>query len=172
MKALAKRLTLRQLAIAIGLAAPAVVAFGLGWLQDNDIRGGATRAPAAAAEWTPPQPVAQDLAADAKLLSVKQPFGAPAVPAVPQPGGASDPAAGASAGNAAVHWRIGGIVMTDTTRRLVVLLRQAPQNTERTELRNVGETLPDGSVVRSVDASSVTIDRQGMIVTVRMFAQN
>jgi hypothetical protein len=39
-------------------------------------------------------------------------------------------------------------------------------------LRQVGESLPDGGVVRSVDTSSVTIDREGIVVTVRMFEKN
>jgi hypothetical protein len=70
------------------------------------------------------------------------------------------------------QWRIGGIVTGETSRYLVVLVRPPGQNTDRTELRQVGESLPDGGVVRSVDASSVTIDRQGTLVTVRMFEKN
>ena len=169
MKALPVRLTLRQLAIASGNAALAGLGFGFGWLQDDDTGRGPARAPAAPMAWSSPLAAAEDLAAAAKLVSGKRPFGALAAVAQPPPGG---PAAGASAANAAVQWRIGGILVTDTTRQLIVLLRQAPQNTERSELRNIGETLPDGSVVQSVDASSVTIDRQGMIVTLRMFAKN
>jgi len=166
------RLTLRQLAIASGIVALAGLGFGFGWLSDDDKSRGPARAPAAPMAWSPPLAVAEDLAAAAKLLSVRRPFGAPAAAAQPPPGGPGGPAAGASAGNAAVQWRIGGILVTDTTRQLIVLLRQPPQNTERSELRNIGETLPDGSVVQAVDASSVTIDRQGMIVTLRMFAKN
>jgi hypothetical protein len=55
---------------------------------------------------------------------------------------------------------------------VVVLLRPPGQNTDRTELRQVGDSLPDGGVVRSVDAGSVTIDREGTLVTVRMFEKN
>ena len=33
------------------------------------------------------------------------------------------------------------------------------------------KTLPDGSIVRSVEPTNVTIDRQGAIVTIKMFAQ-
>jgi hypothetical protein len=54
----------------------------------------------------------------------------------------------------------------------VVLVRPPGQNEDRTELRQVGESLPDGGIIRSVDPSGVTIDRQGTLVTVRMFEKN
>jgi hypothetical protein len=39
-------------------------------------------------------------------------------------------------------------------------------------LRQVGESLPDGGVIRSFDPGGVTIDREGTVVTVRMFEKN
>jgi hypothetical protein len=54
----------------------------------------------------------------------------------------------------------------------VILLRQPGQNSDRAELRQIGESLPDGSVIRAVDWSSVTVDRQGTVDTVRMFVKN
>jgi hypothetical protein len=108
-----------------------------------------------------------DLSADAKILSAIRPFGGGAAA-----GGAIAPV-GTTPGNAtAAQWRIGGIVTTETSRRLVILLRQPGQSSDRAELRQIGESLPDGSILRSVDTSSVTLERQGTIATVRMFARN
>ena len=129
---------------------------------------GAIKANAPAAEWNIPQPKPADLAADAKIVLAKQPFGAAGERAV-----TSGPTGGAGAGNPLpTQWRISGIVTAETSRYLVVLLRPPGQNTDRTELRQVGESLPDGGIVRSVDPSGVTIDREGTLVTVRMFEKN
>jgi hypothetical protein len=162
------RLTARQAGIAAGLAGLGVSAFALGWWQDDPAGRGAIRANAAAAEWKIPQPKPADLAADAKIVLSKQPFGAAAER------GATGGAAGAAGGGnpTPTQWRIGGIVTTETSRYLVVLLRPPGQNTDRTELRQVGESLPDGGIVRSVDPSGVTIDREGTVTTVRMFEKN
>jgi hypothetical protein len=160
------RLTTRQLGILASMTSAAVAAFALGWWQGD----GAHRAPGAAAtatDWKLPRPTGLDLSADAKILSAIRPFGAGVA------AGGTVAQGGTSPGNTiAAQWRIGGIVTTETSRRLVILLRQPGQNTERTELRQIGESLPDGSVVRSVDTSSVTLERQGTIATVRMFAKN
>ena len=164
----AMRLTGRQAGIAAGMAGLSVTAFALGWWQDDPAGREVFRSHAPAAEWKIPQPRQSDLAADAKIVLAKQPFGAAGGRAVTN--GASG---GAGAGNATpTQWRIGGIVTTETNRYLVVLLRPPGQNTDRTELRQVGESLPDGGVVRSVDPSGVTIDREGTLVTVRMFEKN
>src|ERR1700730_905494 len=162
------RLTARQAGIAAGLAGLAVSAFALGWWQDDAAGRGATRANAPAAEWKIPQPKPADRAGDAKIVLTKQPFGAAGDRA-----GAGGPIGAAGAANQpAMQWRIGGIVTTETSRYLVVLLRPPGQNADRAELRQVGENLPDGSIVRAVDSTSVTIDRQGTVVTVRMFVKN
>jgi hypothetical protein len=159
------RLTTRQLGILAAMASAAIAAFALGWWQGD----GAHRAPGAATatDWKLPRATVLDPSADAKILSAIRPFGAGVAA-----GGAVVPG-GASPGNTiAAQWRIGGIVTTETSRRLVILLRQPGQNVDRTELRQIGESLPDGSVVRSVDTSSVTLERQGTIATVRMFVKN
>jgi hypothetical protein len=167
------RLSPNQLAIAIGIAALPVLAFGFGWLQENALPRGASRGIAAPAEWAPPRPAERDLAADANLLASRRPFGASIGPgAAPQAGATGAAAPGGNPASPAVQWRLGGIVMTETSRRLVVLSRQTPQSVERSELRAVGETLPDGSIVQSIDPGSITINRDGMLATLRMFARN
>ncbi len=163
----AMRLTARQAGIATGMAGLSLTAFALGWWQDDPAGRGVFRSKAPAAEWKVPQPRQSDLAADAKIVLAKQPFGAAGQRAVTSTSG------GAGAGDATpTQWRISGIVTAETNRYLVVLLRPPGQNTDRTELRQVGESLPDGGIVRSVDPGGVTIDRQGALVTVRMFEKN
>jgi hypothetical protein len=162
------RLTARQGGIVAGMVGLGVSAFALGWWLDDVAGRSAINANAPAAEWKIPKPKPADLAADAKIVLAKQPFGAAGEGAV-----TSGPTGGAGAGNALpTQWRISGIVTTETSRYLVVLLRPPGQNTDRTELRQVGESLPDGGVVRAVDTGSVTIDREGTVVTVRMFEKN
>ncbi len=164
----AVRLTARQGGIVAGMTGFGVSAFVLGWWLDDAAGRSAIKANAAAAEWNIPQPKPADLAADAKIVLAKQPFGAAGERAV-----TSGPTGGAGAGNPLpTQWRISGIVTTETSRYVVVLLRPPGQNTDRTELRQVGDSLPDGGIVRSVDTSGVTIDREGTLVTVRMFEKN
>lgn len=164
----AVRLTARQGGIVAGMTGFAVSAFVLGWWLDDAAGRSAIKANGPAAEWSIPQPKPADLAADAKIVLAKQPFGAAGERAV-----TSGPTGGAGAGNPLpTQWRISGIVTTETSRYVVVLLRPPGQNTDRTELRQVGDSLPDGGIVRSVDTSGVTIDREGTLVTVRMFEKN
>jgi hypothetical protein len=164
----AMRLTARQGGIVAGMTGFGVSAFVLGWWLDDATGRSAIKANAPAAEWNIPQPKPADLAADAKIVLAKQPFGAAGERAV-----TSGPTGGAGAGNPLpTQWRISGIVTTETSRYVVVLLRPPGQNTDRTELRQVGDSLPDGGIVRSVDTSGVTIDREGTLVTVRMFEKN
>jgi hypothetical protein len=161
------RPTGRQAGIAAAIGGIGVSAFALGWWTD-DAAPAAGKANASAAEWKIPQPKPTDLGADAKIVLAKQPFGAAGERAV-----AAGPTGGASPADAVpVQWRIGGIVTGQTSRYLVVLVRPPGQNEDRTELRQVGESLPDGGIIRSVDPSGVTIDRQGTLVTVRMFEKN
>jgi hypothetical protein len=165
-------LTIRQLGIAAAIGVVAISAFALGWWQEDDVRRHASSAATTPPEWRPHKPMVGDPVADAKILAARRPFGAPGERANAPAGGPIGPG-GVGAGSApAVQWRIGGIVATETSRRLVVLSSQPGQNADRAELRQVGESLPDGSVVRSVDSSSVTVDRQGTVVTIRMFAKN
>jgi hypothetical protein len=164
----AMRLTARQGGIVAGMTGFGVSAFVLGWWLDDAAGRSAIKANAPAAEWNIPQPKPADLAADAKIVAAKQLFGAAGERAV-----TSGPTGGAGAGNPLpTQWRISGIVTTETSRYVVVLLRPPGQNTDRTELRQVGDSLPDGGIVRSVDTSGVTIDREGTLVTVRMFEKN
>jgi hypothetical protein len=151
------------------MASLAILAFALGWWQDDDARRRAMDASTNAPEWRLPKPVVSDLAADTKILMARRPFGAAGDRINAVAGGA----VGAGPGSGiATQWRIGGIVTTETSRRLVILLRQPGQNSDRAELRQIGESLPDGSVIRSLDWSSVTVDREGTVVTVRMFVKN
>ena len=166
------RLTIRQLGIATAMGAAAVSAFASGWWRDDNIARPATNAANGAPEWKLPKPMIANLEADARILVARRPFGA-AGDRPNNPAGGATGAGGVGAGSAtAVQWRISGIVTSETSRYLVVLLRPPGQNSDRTELRQVGESLPDGGVVRSVDTSSVTIDHEGMVATVRMFEKN
>jgi hypothetical protein len=161
--------SLRRTALVAAVGGVALGAFAFGWWGDADT----TRrvfTDTAAAQWEPPKAIASDASAFAKILAQKSPFGSSAdranaaVPSV-------SPAA-ASAGTPAANWRIGGIVTTETTQYLVVLLRRPGENTSRMEIRRPGEELPDGSIVRTVEPTNAKIDRQGTIVTIKMFAQN
>ena len=62
--------------------------------------------------------------------------------------------------------------MTEAGRHLIVLIRRPGDNATRSEIRRLGEELPDGSIVRAVEPSNVTIEREGTIVRIKMFAQN
>jgi len=164
------RPTLRQTAIGLVLAAVAISAFALGWWQQDDGRRGAA-ADMADSDWQPVKPVIPDLAGDAKILAERQPFGAPTpsgsptVPAVP----GAPPVA---ANSVPVEWRVVGVVTTETERYLTVLIRKPGEKSARHEIRHPGDNLPDGSVVRSIEPTAVTVDRQGTIVRIKMFAQN
>jgi len=162
------RLNTRSAGTAAGVAGLGIVAFALGWWQGGDAGHRAFKANSPAAEWKLPEPKPADLATDAKIILAKQPFGAAGERAAVAASGAGAGAASAPS----AQWRIGGIVAGATSRYLVVLVRPPGQNSDRIELRQVGESLPDGAVVRSVDPSSVTIDRQGTLVTVKMFERN
>jgi hypothetical protein len=162
------RLTLRQTAIGLVLAAVALSAFALGWWQQDDGRRGAA-ADMADSDWQPVKPVIPDLAADAKTLAERQPFGAPATPS----GSPTVPGAPPAAANPVpVEWRVVGVVTTETDRYLTVLIRKPGEKSARHEIRHPGDNLPDGSVVRSIEPTAVTVDRQGTIVRIKMFAQN
>lgn len=158
-------LTLRHIAIPAGMSGIALLAFALGWWGGDD---GARRATASVANagWVLPKSNASDVSTSAQILAQKAPFGA--LPANPVPTG-SQPAGGGTA--SAVEWRVGGIVTTETSRHLIILIRRTGENATRSEIRHTGETLPDGSIVRSVEPTNVTIDRQGATVTIKMFAQ-
>jgi len=159
-------LPLRRVAIAVGVGGIVLLAFALGWWGGDD--GGRRPATAAAAPaWLLPKPIASDMSSYAQILAQNPPFGALApnpISAEPQPTG--------SRNAALIEWRVGGIVMTETSRHLIILIRRPGENTIRSEIRHSGETLPDGSIVRTLEPANVTIDRQGAIVTIKMFAQN
>jgi hypothetical protein len=167
------RLASNQLALAAGIVFLPIFTFVVGWLQDVALPRSAIRADAAPAEWALPRQAERDLAADMNLLASKRPFGAAiGASAAPAGGVVGAAAAGVVAASPAIQWRLGGIVMTETSRRLVVLFRPTPQDAERSELRAVGDTLPDGSIVQSIDPGSVSLNREGMLVTLRMFAKD
>jgi hypothetical protein len=157
------KLGFRQTAIGAAIAAVAVWSFVLGWLQ-NDEGSQNARKTDTVSEWTPIKPKTLDLAADAKTLTSKLPFGVPAqpgtTPSVVGPGPTPQP-----------QWRIGGVVITETRRYLVLLIREPGQNADQPEKRQVGDQLPDGGIVRAVEPGSITVDRGGSIVTIKMFAQ-
>ena len=157
--------TIRQIGVAGALAAVAVLAFALGWWQD---KSGQVRPPPLAPEasWNLPKPAAFDLAGYTTILANRPPFGA--IASV----GSSTANIGSAPDTPAVQWRLGGIVVTGTGRHLIVLIRRPGENTTRAETRQPGEELPDGSILRAIEPTDVTIDRQGTIVRIKMFAQS
>jgi hypothetical protein len=158
----------RRIGLATAGTGAALLGFALGWWGDQE--GGRREfAPGAAAEWSLPKPAAPDLSGFAKTLAQRLPFGVAAERASPAPAGAQT-AAPVSAG--AAQWRVGGIVVTETGRYLIILIRRPGDNAARSEIRRPGEELPDGSIVRAVEPSNVTIEREGTIVRIKMFAQN
>jgi hypothetical protein len=158
-------LTFRPIAISTGAGCIVLIAFALGWWEGDDGSHGAA-APLAGPEWLLPKPIASDVSTNAQILAQKPPFGAPAANAVPA-GPQTAP------GNTkVVDWRVGGIVMTEKSGHLIVLIRRPGDNVTRSEIRNPGEELPDGSILRTVEPTNVMIERQGAIVTIKMFAQN
>jgi hypothetical protein len=158
-------LTLRHIAISTGIGCIALLAFALGWWEGDDGNHRTTTRPAGP-EWLLPKPIVSDVSAYAQILAQKPPFGAPAanpVPAGPQT---------ASGNTTVIDWRVGGIVMTETSGYLIILIRRPGENAIRSEIRHPGEELPDGSIVRTVEPTDVTIDRQGASVRIKMFAQH
>ncbi len=166
-------LTFRQGATAIGLALAALASFGFGWWQDN-----ASNRPVAAAadvDWADYKPAASDLLANAKILADKQPFGPPAAApgltaAAPGLAGASGTANGTGAARPD-QWRVGAIVTAETNRYLVLLLRRSGETADRTEMRRIGESLPDGGVIHTLGPDDFTVDLQGKTRTIKMFSQ-
>jgi hypothetical protein len=157
----------RPLGLAGAAGGVAVLAFALGWWSGDD--GSRRVLPASAAVgWTAPKSTVSDISGYAKIVTQRPPFGAPA-----ERGNAAGTAAPAAPGNAAAaQWRVGGIVVTETNRHLVVLIRRPGDNALRSEIRHPGDELPDGSILRTVEPTNVTIERQGTIVGIKMFAQN
>jgi hypothetical protein len=156
--------TLRHIGISTVSGCIAILAFAVGWWEADDGNHNAATRPAG--EWLSPKPIASDVSTYAQILAQKPPFGAPAanlVPAGPQ----------TPPGNTTVlDWRVGGIVTTETGGRLIILIRRPGENATRSEIRQPGEELPDGSIVRTVEPTNVMIERQGAIVTIKMFAKN
>src|SRR5690242_9685468 len=101
------RLTIRQLGIATAVGAVAVSAFGFGWWQDDDVARRAINAAGAAPEWKLPKPMVADLAADAKILAARRPFGV-AGDRANNPAGGPGGVGAASATATPTQWRIGG----------------------------------------------------------------
>jgi hypothetical protein len=162
------QLTARRAGLAAGMVVLTALAFGAGWWGDNDVGRRLRKLAPNTAEWKVPEQARADLSADVGILEARQPFGAAKQPsAAGMEGAAPGPAT-----PPAVEWRIGGIITTEKNRQLVVLVRQHGQGAERSEWRQVGETLPDGSIIRSVDQSSITVERQGAPATIRMFVKN
>jgi hypothetical protein len=158
-------LSLRHIVISSVIGCITLLAFALGWWEaDDGIHSAATRP--AGPEWLSPKPIASDLSTYAQILTQKPPFGAPAANPV-----AAGPQT-APGNTTVIDWRVGGIVTTETSRHLIILIRRPGENATRSEIRQPGEELPDGSIVRTVEPTNVTIDRQGAIVTIKMFAQN
>ena len=158
-------LTFRHIAISTGIGFIALLAFALGWWEGDDGNHRAATPPAGR-EWLLPKPIASDVSTYAQILAQKPPFGAPTANPVPT-GPQTVP------GNTTViDWRVGGIVMTETSGYLIILIRRPGENATRSEIRHPGEELPDGSIVRTVEPTDVTIDRQGASVRIKMFAQH
>jgi hypothetical protein len=160
-------ISMRQIALAAA-GASAVLAFAAGWWGNDD---GSRRKLAASAtpDWVLPKPIVTELSGFTKILAQRAPFGAPADLTKPAPAGPQTTGPGTAA---AAQWRVGGIVTSEKSRYLVVLIRRPGENTTRAEMRKPGEELPDGSIIRAVEPADVTIDRQGTIIRIKMFAQN
>jgi hypothetical protein len=157
----------RELALAGTAGGIVLLAFATGWWGADD---SGRRAPTGtAAEWALPKPSVSDISGHAKILAQRLPFGAPAERANPIP---TEAQAAGPADTPAMQWRIGGIVLSEETPQLILLIRRPGENTIRREVRHPGEQLPDGSIVSAVEPTNVTIDRQGTIVRIKMFAQN
>src|ERR1700730_1703555 len=157
-------LTLRHIAIPTVIGCIVLLPFALGWWEADDGNHNAATRPVG--EWLSPKPIAADISTYAQILTQKPPFGAPA--ANPVPAGPQTPP-----GNTTViDWRVGGIVTTETGGRLIILIRRPGENATRSEIRQPGEELPDGSIVITVEPTNVMIERQGAIVTIKMFAKN
>jgi hypothetical protein len=158
-------LTIRQSGIAIALGAVALSGFAFGWWREDEGSRTAS-APSADPGWTALNPVISDPAKDAAILMEREPFGAPpplpGVPLAAAPGVATP---------AQPQWRIGAIVTAETSRYLVLLVRKPGEATDRTEIRHVGESLPDGGVIDTVEADRLTVQLQGAVRTIKMFAQ-
>src|SRR5204863_4751410 len=117
-----------------------LLAFALGWWGNDDL-GNRKAAAVPAPEWVLPKPITSDVSGFAKILAEKAPFGTPAEQAKQAP----DQLRIAAPGNAAApQWRVGGIVTSETSRYLIVLIRRPGENTTRTEIRNPGAELTDG----------------------------
>lgn len=158
----------RRVGLSIAGAGAALLGFAIGWWSDQE-DGRRELAPRTAAEWSPPKPIAPDLSGFAKILAQRPPFGTPAERGGPAPA-VAQPAAPTGVGT--TQWRVGGIVVTEAGRHLIVLICRPGDNATRSEIRRLGEELPDGSIVRAVEPSNVTIEREGTIVRIKMFAQN
>ena len=167
-------INLRQIGPAGALVVVGGIAFALGWWQDDaDLRAPPTRA--AETPWNPPKPAASDLAAYDAILAKRPPFGASAAPAPAGTvaGGPGAPGApGATIPPPEIPWRVGGIVTSELSRYLVILIGKPGDKTAKTELKHTGDSLPDGSVVRRIEPGNVTLDRNGDPVTIKMFVRH
>src|SRR6202035_2449581 len=100
-------ITIRQIGLAGALAAVAVIAFALGWWQDNSAQ---VRPPALAPEasWNLPKSAAFDLAGYTTILANRPPFGAMASI------GSGTANMLAAPETPAVQWRLWGLLGTQT----------------------------------------------------------
>jgi len=161
--------TVRQIAIAAALAFAAITGFGWGWWQDDGPKSLA--ASRKDPEWVDYKPTIEDLAADAKVLAEKEPFGPPTAAPVAAAPGAPNSIGAASVAAAAVRWRVVAIVTSATSRYLVVLSQRPGEAVERSEIRQEGDSLPDGGIVRTIGEDTFSVEEQGKIRTIEMFAQ-
>ena len=167
------QLSLPRIGIAIVMALAAIGSLAFGWWRNDEVRD---HVPAVAAEpaWNVPKPAVTDLSRYATILAQRQPLGAPAPSPARAPGGAGE-AGGPNAppaAAAAVKWRVNGIVTTDASRYLVVMIQKPGEKTSRPELRRVGDALPDGSTVRAIEPGEVMLDRDGATVIIKMFVRH
>jgi hypothetical protein len=168
------QLSLSRIGIAVVMALAAIGSLAFGWWRNDEVRD---HVPTVAAEpaWNVPKPAVTYLSRYATILAQRQPFGAPAPSAASAPGGPGGaggqnaPAPGAAE---AVKWRVNGIVTTDASRYLVVMIQKPGENTGRPELRRVGDALPDGSTVRAIEPGEVMLDRDGATVIIKMFVRH
>jgi hypothetical protein len=165
------QLSLPRIGIAIVMALAAIGSLVLGWWRNDEVRD---HVPAIAAEpaWNVPKSAVSDLTRYATILAQRQPFGAPAPAATAAPGAAGGPNAASPSTAGVVKWQVNGIVTTDASRYLVVMIQKPGEKTGRPEMRRVGDALPDGSTVRAIEPGEVMLDRDGATVTIKMFVRH
>lgn len=150
------------------------VGFGLGWFDAAGTAPPVTVA-AARAQWAMPQLPTVDTARDLNLLDGRKPWGATVLEGTDKAAAQAKTGkgtAGTDTGNKAavdrVDWRLTGVISLDKELWAVVAIKK-PDGTYKSELRRVGEQLPDGSRLEAATPDKIEINDEGQRTTVRLF---